>query len=117
VRLAGERPVGGVILEAPFTATADVAKLSYWFVPVDFLMRDQFRSIDRIGAVEAPLLILHGERDGLIPIRFGERLFAAAREPKRFVRLPGVGHVDVLEAGGLAPVRAFLAEVENGFRS
>jgi uncharacterized protein len=117
VRLAGERPVGGVILEAPFTATADVAKLSYWFVPVDFLMRDQFRSIDRIGAVEAPLLILHGERDGLIPIRFGERLFAAAREPKRFVRLPGVGHIDVLEAGGLAPVRAFLAEVENGFRS
>ncbi|HYI89150.1 MAG TPA: alpha/beta hydrolase, partial [Beijerinckiaceae bacterium] len=59
VRLAGERPVGGLILEAPFTSTADVAKLSYWFVPVDFLMRDQFRSIDRIAAVDAPLLILH----------------------------------------------------------
>ena len=116
VRLASERPLGGLILEAPFTSTADVAKLSYWFVPVDFLMRDQFRSIDRIAAVDAPLLVLHGERDGLIPIRLGERLFAAAREPKRFVRLPEVSHVDVLEAGGLAPVRAFLAEVETRSR-
>jgi fermentation-respiration switch protein FrsA (DUF1100 family) len=104
--------VGGVILEAPYTSTADIAKLTYWFVPVELLMRDQFRSIDRIGDIEAPLLVLHGERDGLIPIRLGQRLFEAAREPKRFVRLPAVSHVDVLEEGGLAPVRAFLGEVE-----
>jgi uncharacterized protein len=112
VRLASERPVGGVVLEAPYTSTADIAKLTYWFVPVELLMRDQFRSIDFIDDIKAPLLVLHGERDGLIPIRLGERLFQAAREPKRFVRLPNVSHVDVLEAGGLAPVRAFLSEVE-----
>jgi len=116
VRLASERPVGGVILEAPFTSTADIAKLTYWFVPVDLLMRDQFRSIDLIDTIKAPLLVLHGERDGLIPIRLGQKLFEAAQEPKRFVRLPGVSHVDVLEGGGLAPVRAFLSEVEGRLR-
>jgi fermentation-respiration switch protein FrsA (DUF1100 family) len=113
VRLASERPVGGVVLEAPYTSTADIAKLTYWFVPVDLLMRDQFRSIDLIDGIKAPLLVLHGERDGLIPIRLGQKLFEAAREPKRFVRLPGVGHLDVLETGGLAPLRAFLEEVEG----
>jgi uncharacterized protein len=113
VRLASERPVGGVILEAPYTSTADIAKLTYWFVPVELLMRDQFRSIDLIDNINAPLLVLHGERDGLIPIRLGQKLYDAAREPKRFVRLPGVSHVDVLEGGGLAPVRAFLDEVEG----
>lgn len=114
VRLASERPVGGLVLEAPYTSTADVAKLTYWFVPVDLLMRDQFRSIDLIGKLEAPLLVLHGERDSLIPIRLGERLYEAAPQPKRFVRLPSVGHGDVLERGGLAPLRDLLAEVEGG---
>jgi uncharacterized protein len=115
VRLASEHPVGGVVLEAPYTSTADIAKLTYWFVPVDLLMRDQFRSIDLIDDINAPLLVLHGERDGLIPIRLGQRLYEAAREPKRFVRLPGVSHLDVLEQGGLAPLRAFMTEVEGAF--
>jgi len=113
VRLASERPVGGLILDAPFTSTADVAKLTYWFMPVDLLMRDQYRSIDLIERVAAPLLVLHGERDGLIPIRLGERLYEKAGGPKRFVRLPNASHVDVLEEGGLAPVRSFLAEIES----
>jgi fermentation-respiration switch protein FrsA (DUF1100 family) len=115
LRLASERPVGGIILEAPFTSTADVAKLTYWFVPVELLMRDQFRSIDAIGEVTAPLLFLHGDRDGLIPIHLGEKLYEAARGEKRFVRLRGVGHVDVLEQGGLAAVRAFLSGIEKQF--
>jgi hypothetical protein len=55
---------------------------------------------------------MHGERDGVIPIAFGERLFAAAPEPKRFVRLPG-SHEENLEMGGLGSVRAFLDEVAS----
>jgi fermentation-respiration switch protein FrsA (DUF1100 family) len=113
VRLATERSVAGVVLEAPYSSTADVARVGYWFVPVDWLMRDQFRSVDIIHAVKAPLLVLHGERDAVIPIALGERLYAAAREPKRFVRLPGVDHVSVLEQGGLEPVRAFLDTIER----
>lgn len=112
VRLASEHPVGGVVLDAPFTSVADVAGPLFWFAPVGWLLRDEFRSIDRIAQIRAPLLVLHGEADGLIPIALGRRLFAAAREPKRFAALPGVGHVDVLEGGGLAHVQAFLAEIE-----
>lgn len=112
VRLATERPVAGVVLDAPYSSTADIAKIAYWFVPVALLMRDQFRSSDIVKDVKAPLLMLHGDRDSVIPIALGERLFAAAPEPKKFVRLPGVDHVSVLERGGLAPVRAFLSEIE-----
>jgi fermentation-respiration switch protein FrsA (DUF1100 family) len=115
VRLAAERPVSGVILDAPYSSTADIAKIAYWFVPVGWLMQDQFRSTDIIGQVKAPLLMLHGERDGVVPIALGERLFAAAPEPKKFVRLENVDHVSVLERGGIGPVRAFLDEVEERF--
>ena len=112
VRLATERPVGGIILDGAFTSAAAVARLAYWYVPVSWLMRDQFRSVDLIGGLKAPLLALHGDADATIPLRFGEELFAAAPAPKQFVRLPGAGHGAVLENGGAAAVEAFLAAVE-----
>jgi uncharacterized protein len=112
VRLATEEKVAGLILDAPFTSTADVAGHHYWYLPV-WLLRDQYRSVDRIHDLKCPLLVMHGDRDGVIPIALGERLFAAAPEPKRFVSLPGVDHVSVIEKGGLAPVRAFLEAVER----
>jgi hypothetical protein len=112
VHLAAERPVAGVVLDAPFTSATDVARLHYWYAPVDLFLLDRHRSIEAIGGVEAPLLVLHGDRDGIVPIEQGERLFAAAPGPKRFVRLSGVDHVSTLERGGLESVRAFLAEVE-----
>jgi hypothetical protein len=114
VRLATERPVGGLVLDAPYTSAADVAALSYWYVPVSWLMHDQFRSIDVIGQVKAPILILHGDRDGIVPISLGERLYAAAPEPKRFVRLEGAGHARVLERGGFEALESFLKRIESG---
>jgi fermentation-respiration switch protein FrsA (DUF1100 family) len=117
VRLAAERPVGGLVLDAPYTSTADVASATYWFVPVAWLMLDQFRSIDVVAQVKAPILVMHGDRDRIIPFAFGERLYAAAPEPKRFLRLPGIGHTRVLESGGLAAVDTFLSEIEAGLLS
>jgi fermentation-respiration switch protein FrsA (DUF1100 family) len=113
VRLATERPVGGLVLDAPYTSTAEVAAGLYWYVPVSWLMHDQYRSIDIISQVRAPILVMHGDQDRIIPFAYGERLFAAAPEPKRFLRLPGVGHTRVLESGGLAAVDAFLGEIEH----
>lgn len=112
VRLATERPVSGLILDAPYTSTAEVASEAYWFVPVSWLMHDQYRSIDIIDRVKAPILVMHGDHDRVIPFAFGERLFAAAPEPKQFLRLPGIGHTRVLESGGLAAVDAFLTKLE-----
>lgn len=92
VQLAAAHEVSAVVLEAPYRAAVDVAAGLYWWLPVRVLMRDQFRSIDHIGAVTAPLLILHGEADAVIPFAQGQRLFAAAPGQKAFVALPGVGH-------------------------
>ncbi len=112
VRLATERPVAGLILDAPYTSIIDVAAGIYWFVPVRALLRDRFPSIDRIGALTIPILILHGDRDGVVPFRQGEQLFAAAPNPKRFVRISGGDHMGNLESPeGHAAVKAFLAQL------
>ncbi|MBC7047250.1 alpha/beta hydrolase, partial [Salmonella enterica subsp. enterica serovar Heidelberg] len=84
--IAAQHPIAKLILEAPYTSTVDVASEMLRVVPVSLLMRDSFHSDRRIAAVHVPLLIMHGAQDPGIPIRFGERLFALAHDPKRFVR-------------------------------
>jgi hypothetical protein len=89
---AARNPVGAVVLEAPYSAAVDVARRVYPWVPVGFLMKDQYRSRDHIAQVRAPILILHGEADRVIPMGFGQRLFNAAQDPKTFLSLGPVGH-------------------------
>ena len=108
VALAGKHLVGRLILEAPFTSAADVARLSYPLIPVGLLMKDQFRSDARIGAITVPTLVLHGELDRVVPIAFGERLYAAIRAPKRFVRFAKGEHEGLDAHGAIAAVRDFL---------
>jgi len=110
VKLAATHPVGKLILEAPYSSTADVAADHYPFVPVPWLMKDQFHSDQWIGKVHVPLLIMHGARDNVIDIRFAERLFALANEPKRFIRYDKGGHNDLDDYGAGAAARAFIAE-------
>src|SRR6266436_6401863 len=108
VALAAEHPVGKLILEAPYTSIVDVAASAFPFVPVRWLMRDRFRSDQRIARVTAPLLVMHGIGDPTIPIALGERLFALAREPKQFVRFPGGGHNDLDGFGAIETARHFI---------
>jgi uncharacterized protein len=110
VAIAAGHKVAGVVLDAPFTSAADVASLVYWFLPVQLLMKDPFHSDQRIRDVKAPLLILHGERDRVVPIALGERLYALANEPKRFVRFREGSHSDLDAYGAIAAMRAFLSE-------
>jgi fermentation-respiration switch protein FrsA (DUF1100 family) len=108
VAVAAEQPVGKLILEAPYTSLSDVAASVFWFMPVRLVMKDPFHSDRRIGRVKAPLLVMHGARDGTIPIAFGERLFALAREPKQFVRFPDGGHNDLDAYGATAIAQEFI---------
>lgn len=108
VALASERRVGKLILEAPYTSTADIAAASFWYVPVPLLMRDPFRSDERIARVTVPLLVMHGTNDFAISIVFGERLFALANEPKRFVSMAGGGHDDLDQFGAVETARDFI---------
>ncbi|WP_374374648.1 alpha/beta hydrolase [Tabrizicola sp.] len=89
---AAANPVAAVILEAPYTAAVDIARRAYPWLPVGLLMKDQYRSRDHIAAIHAPLLILHGEADRVIPQGFGKRLFDLAKDPKTFLSLGPVGH-------------------------
>jgi hypothetical protein len=112
VALAVERPIGRLVLEAPFTSAADIAATVFPFVPVRMLMKDQFRSDERIGRLSAPLLVMHGERDRVVPLRFGERLFALAPAKKRFVRFPQGGHDDLDAHGAVTTVRQFIYDAD-----
>lgn len=110
VALAAEKPVTHLILDAPYTSTVDVAADLYWFLPVRLLMKDQYRSDLRIKQVKAPVLILHGDADTIIPIRYGERLLAMVPGEKRMVRFKDGWHVDLDRHGGADAALKFLAE-------
>jgi len=108
VKLASEKPVARLILEAPYSSTADVAVARFPYVPVRGLMKDQFHSDQWIGAVKAPILMMHGARDGVIPMRFGKRLFALAHEPKRFILYDKGRHNDLDDYGATKEALAFI---------
>jgi len=72
-------------------------------------MHDQFRSDARIAKVAAPVLVMHGGRDAVMPIAHGERLYALITAPKKFVRFAEGGHSDLDSYGAQAAVREFIA--------
>jgi fermentation-respiration switch protein FrsA (DUF1100 family) len=86
VRLATERQTAAVALEAPYTSAVDIGAQAYWWLPVRLLMKDRFESIKHIASINAPLLVVHGDVDQIIPVEHGRRLFEAAREPKAYDR-------------------------------
>jgi fermentation-respiration switch protein FrsA (DUF1100 family) len=93
VALAARHKVGALVLDSPYSSIADVAAATYWFVPVRALLRDPFQNELLIGSVEAPTLIVHGTKDAVVPIRFGEKLFALANQPKEFWCVEGAAHL------------------------
>ena len=109
IALAAERAIGALILDAPFTSAADVGAAAFPFAPVRWLIKDAWHSDERVGRVSAPILVMHGGNDTVVPISFGERLFALAPEPKRMVRFPQGGHVNLDDHGAEKVVKEFLA--------
>lgn len=109
VALAAEAPVAKLVLESPFTSAVAVGASVYPFLPVRWLMKDQFRSDLRIKDVKAPVLILHGAKDSVVPIRFGEALFGLIAGAKTFARFKHGEHYDLDRHGGLQTVIEFLS--------
>jgi fermentation-respiration switch protein FrsA (DUF1100 family) len=112
-QVAATREVGGLILDAPFTSVPDVGKLIYPFLPVDHFTIDRYESKRHIAGVKAPILILHGTEDGVIPIEMGRALFRLAPEPKEMVELKGAGHSDIYKYGAFEPLRRFIDRVRS----
>jgi fermentation-respiration switch protein FrsA (DUF1100 family) len=86
-QLAVEHPPAALILRSPFTSMADVGQYHYPLLPVRWLIRDRFASIEVIDRVTSPVLVIAGTRDRIVPAQFSERLYQTAREPKGFLSI------------------------------
>jgi len=94
-------PVRGLVIESTFTSLADVAAaVANTSLPVRWLLSQKFDSIDKIADIHMPLLVVHGLADAFVPSRFSEQLFAAARQPKQLLLVPGATHNNSMALGG-----------------
>lgn len=94
VHLAIEHAPAALVLRSPFTSMADVGAVHYPFLPVRWLTRDRYDSLERIARVEAPVLVVAGSRDAIVPIEQSRRLHAAAPSRRGFVVVPDADHND-----------------------
>jgi uncharacterized protein len=97
--LALERPPAGLVLLSAFTGVREVGRVHYPFVPAA-LVPDAYPALRGIPRLRAPLLVLHGDRDEIVPLEQGRNLFEAAPEPKRMHVFRGLGHNDLVSGAG-----------------
>jgi uncharacterized protein len=102
VQMAKEFHVGGVVLLAPYTSIAEMAQVEYPYLPAKYLARDRFENEKKIRNIHAPVLIVNGTEDQVIPPSQGRQLFDLANEPKELHSVPGRGHNDAFT--DLAPI-------------
>jgi hypothetical protein len=113
VRLAAARPVAAVVLEAPLTSTVEVGRSIYFWLPLSLLIADQYNVERDIARVTAPLLILHGEQDEVIPVDMGRRIYNAANQPKRIEVVRDGRHNDLFDHGAWERMRDFLLSLDR----
>jgi len=111
IDLASRFECGGLIIESSFTSARDMARQAFIIPLFAYVPKSQFKSLSKIVKVRAPVLIIHGTRDEIIPFSMGEKLYRAAPEPKSFVPIAGAGHNDVLLVAVEAYTRSLKAFV------
>ncbi|MCG6928211.1 MAG: alpha/beta hydrolase [Acidobacteria bacterium] len=99
VALAREAPPRGLVLLSAFTSVRDMGRVHYPFIPTP-LVPDAYPNLRRIRGLECPVLVMHGDRDEIVPVEQGRALYEAAPEPKRLHLFAGAGHNDLLEQAG-----------------
>ena len=108
VQVAIQRQVSGIILEAPYTSLTDVGQRVYPYLPVRLLMKDRYESSKYIKDINAPLLILHGQHDFVVPVDLGKELYRLAKEPKEIALYPNGQHSDLYLHGAWEKVLEFM---------
>ena len=112
--MALRHDVYAVVLESPFTSISAMARRAYAFLPgLGLLVGNMYDTLDKAARIDAPVMVLHGDSDDIVPFEMGREVFEAAREPKRFYRIPGAGHNDTYAVGGgpyLDALGSFLAD-------
>ena len=103
VEMATRHRVRGVILESGFTSIREMAESSGSPLPIPIvltLFEARYDSISKIGRVESPVMVLHGDRDDTVPYWMAEKLYTAANEPKTLYPIRGASHNDTVYVGG-----------------
>ncbi len=98
--VARGRPLRALVLESTFTSLASVARRLFPFLPRGVPLGESYASLEKMGDVRCPVLVIHGDRDELIPVEEGLELFRAAPEPKELYLVLGAGHNDVSLVAG-----------------
>lgn len=111
--IASQQPVSGLILIAPYTSIAEMAKRAFPWLPTGLILKHTFRADEWAKAVKAPVLIIHGEKDATIPYEIGKAQSANFSNLRAFVPIPDAGHNDWLEAGGTLSIAALHTFVES----
>lgn len=100
LNLAVESPPRGLILQSTFTSVRDAARNHYSFIP-SRAIPDAYPSLRLIAKLSIPLLVLHGDRDDIVPLVHGQALLDAAPIPKRIRVFAGLGHNDLVAQAGM----------------
>ena len=114
--LAVHRPVAGVILETPLASVPALVRTYYGWVPLHWLLRARFDLLRRLPQMHAPILVMHGDRDRLVPLALGRRVYEAANAPKDFYLIHGADHNDTYLVGGDAYFQRVLAFIRQVVR-
>jgi fermentation-respiration switch protein FrsA (DUF1100 family) len=114
VQVAAARTVGGLVLDAPYTSMVELAALHYPLIPGRWFMTDRYDTRRHIADVAAPLLILHGDADDIIPVGMGREVFDLARAPKVIRTFQGAGHSDHYLFGSYDALYAWIDQVRRG---
>ena len=115
VDLASKVPVGGVILEAPFTSVPAMVRRRF-HIPIDWLLNTRYDSLGKIAAVGVPVVFVHDRRDPVVPYALGRALFDATPEPKKLFTLDAEIHEGAIMGLGfarIAELREFLFPSET----
>jgi fermentation-respiration switch protein FrsA (DUF1100 family) len=92
VELATRHEHRALVLVFTFTTLPAAAKYHFPFLPTHTFMRTRFDNLSKIGRCSRPVFLVHGTADRVVPFAHSEHLYAAANEPKLFLRLDGQGH-------------------------
>ncbi len=109
-QVAAQRQAVALVLAAPMFSVAAVGGDRFPFLPVAWLIKDAFNSHEHIASIDAPLLVVHGARDRIVPITSGQALFELAREPKQWVTFENASHNDLYSHGMADVVHLFLSK-------
>ncbi len=105
--LAEVKPVGGLILESAFTSAFRTV------IPFPLFPFDQFPNLKRLSKIKCPILVIHGTRDTIVPIRHGKKLCNAYQGPKQYFWVEGAGHNDLYLVADNAYPQRILAFVQE----